>query len=97
MGNKNTGQKRTMSKGVRTQLYAARVNLGLTIKEVADMVGIHEGYMLHIENGGSTPSLVVAISIMKALNLNGSLYDLPNIWGCTDVTLIHNKLKDMDN
>lgn len=51
------GTKTTKSRYVRRKLLACRLRLGLTQKQVADAIGITEGYYNCIENGLRMPSI----------------------------------------
>ncbi len=55
-------------------LRQVRLNLGYTLREVAEKSNISEGYLCHLENGSkSNPSKTVMDSIAKALNTKAYL------------------------
>lgn len=47
-----------------------RLQLDLTQGEVAERVGITQGCLSKVENGVQEPTIVLALKICKALNLN---------------------------
>ena len=46
-------------------LKAARVNAGLSVKEVAEVVGVTEDTMYRYEAGKSSPKIVTAIKLAE--------------------------------
>lgn len=62
--------KFTKSTHVRRVMLACRKRMNLSLRAVADLVGISEGYYRKIENGQCTPSIHVFMDIAKVLGVD---------------------------
>jgi transcriptional regulator with XRE-family HTH domain len=51
------------------KIHQRRVELGLTQKELADKVGLHQESIARIENGGTVPRLDTVFKIALALGM----------------------------
>lgn len=74
----------------------ARKALGLSQRELAEMVGIDPRYLANIENSGSIPSLPVFFSIITILKLPVEPYFYPeasNIKGNESLERVSMKLR----
>ncbi len=56
--------------GIGKKIREHRLELGLTVSEVADRAGVSKGLISKVENGRTVPSLPVLISIVKGLQVN---------------------------
>lgn len=59
----------------RTTLTEARRKKGLSMMNLAVIVGTDKGYISHLEKGDRTPSLDMAKKICKALGCDWSVWD----------------------
>lgn len=57
-------------------IHQRRVELGLTQKELADKVGLHQESIARIENGGSIPRLDTVLKLAFALDMKLSLHGI---------------------
>lgn len=63
-----TNMSRNSEEPVFNQIEQVRSSLGLSRKELADLVGVHYQTIGYLERGEYSPSLVLALRISNALN-----------------------------
>lgn len=51
------------------RIHTRRTNLGMTLRDLAERIGMTAGYLSRVENGGVTPSLDALQSIATALGV----------------------------
>ena len=52
-----------------TNLKSVRESTGMTQQELADLIGMRRGTILHLENNRYNPSLEMALKIAQVFNL----------------------------
>lgn len=67
--NRNVVNDSALETAIGLQVRAYRVELGMTVVEVAKQAGLSAGMLSKIENGNTSPSLATLKSLSRALNV----------------------------
>ena len=67
-----TNMSRNSEEPVFNQIEQVRTSMGLSRQQLADLVGVHYQTIGYLERGEYSPSLLLALRIAKALNLEVS-------------------------